>query len=129
MTGVRRDLDRQSQPVKPISDRRVEVQDVVAYLDTEIRTLNDVEGACHHAKVNSLGFGSTLGVINVAPERADESLPRALWVEPCQSAGMCDEAQRRTVRSAAVVVINRSADQVIGVLVPQSCEQVAQFCR
>ena len=47
----------------------------------------------------------------------EESLPRALRVDRGQDAGVRDEAQRGSVRGAPVVVVDRPAGDVVGVLV------------
>ena len=85
------------------------MEHVVADLGADVGALDEIQRARDDPQVDPFLRGTALDVVDVARERDQESLPRAVRVDGSQSAGVGDVAQRGPVRGPSVVVIDRPA--------------------
>ena len=121
------ELHGEREVLEAIGQPRREAEDVAADRGAEVPALYQVERAGHHPHVDALLGGAALDVADVALERHEEALPRALGVDPGQRGGVGDEAERRAVRGAGVVVLDVLASRVRGEVVPEPLEELGQL--
>ena len=93
----------------------------------EVAALDEIERPGHHPQVDTLLGRAALDVADVALQRHDEPLPRALGIERGEDRGVRDEAQRRAMRGPRVVVVDGLARGVGPVLVAEPLEQTPQL--
>ena len=126
LIGVPRNCIGNESPSSRSVQPRAEVQDAVADVGADVAALDEVERPGHHPHVDALLGRAALDVADVALERHEEALPRALRVQRGQDAGVGDEAQRRAVRGAPVVVLDVLRAVSGAELVAEPLEQIAR---
>src|SRR5262249_13285252 len=103
-----------------------EAQDPIAKLGARVSALHQVDGAGHHAHVDPLARRAALNVLGVTAQRYEEALPGALRVKWRESSSVGDEAQRRAVRGAPVVVRDVARGGVFAIVIVQAFEHSRQ---
>src|SRR6516164_4996510 len=87
------ELQRERKAIQPAGEPGGEVQDTVAELGACVIPLHDVERPGHDAHVDPFLCRAALDVLDIAPERDEKPLPRALRVESGEHPRVGDKAQ------------------------------------
>src|SRR5262249_60256888 len=125
-SGVRAEREGNGTPPPPAGGGGVEGQAPAAHRGARVIRLDDVKRPRHDTHVDPFLRRAVLDVVDIAAERDEKPVPRALWVEGGEHSRIGDKAQRRAVRSPPVVVRDGPRGRVGTVAVPQPRKDLAQ---